>query len=269
MKDHAYRQALDAIAGRRREVIAKTFQVRSGYLTTAELAMVLDYNLGHDLQQAYRSQKFLEPDYVMDLLDTLPSEKRHPKAVLEALSWYDQQASIDQRLDALVAQGPLFQPALERAFRKQRKDSMRQSLREMTRNHRALAMAVNTLLDELDEYESPDSSGSPVQSRIDAIHNLIQRGEKLARTAAVWAIKNGVAPKQISDTLVNLYIQPMKHMSDLLNRLDDQLELAKSERCSEAAGRGVRRLALELMDATDTAAKLSTPVDGDKAKRTA
>lgn len=253
MKDHAYRQALEAMTGRHAEVIATALRIRPGFLKPGELAVVVEYHLGEHLREIYRQQEFLATDHLLAALDTLPAENRHPRAVVEALEWHDRNTSLKRRLDQVATRGPLFQPAVERALRKHRRASMRHSLREMNRNHRALAMAVNVLLDAMHEPGALESMQPWVQNQLEAIGGMIEFGEWHARAAATWALLNRVPTDSISDSLVRLYIRPMQRISDLLVTLEDRLELSGDQRCSAAASRASCRIAVELMDAAEVA----------------
>ncbi|MEX0732746.1 MAG: hypothetical protein WED00_00880 [Aquisalimonadaceae bacterium] len=235
-----------------RDVAAAALQVRPGYLEPGELAVVLDYHLGHQLRPAYRRQGTIRADHLLAALATLPASKRHPAAVVEALDWYDRESSLNQPLDAVAARRPLFQPAIERAFRKRRRLYMRHSLREMNGNHRAIAVAANGLLDQLAGSPPGFNRSVHVEHQLQTIQSLIEFGEWHARAACIWAMKIGVATQDISDALVRFYIQPMRRIVELLERLETRLGRTEQWKLSENAAQAARRLALDLMNAAES-----------------
>lgn len=249
--DHAYRQALTTLIARHGDVVASAFRMRTGFLTDREMCLVLDCHLGHVLRRIYFRHGFLAIGHLRDALDTLPEETRHPRAVLRALDRHDRETGLNQRLDEIAVSGPLFQPALERAFRKRRATHMRVNLSRMIRNHRATAMAVHRVLDQIADSVDTTAEHPHTTAHLDVVVEHIDDGERYARSAAVWAIKAGFPLDRISDALVRLYIHPMRGVIELLERMEMQLRPPVGRHFSDRAGGSVRRIALELMDTAD------------------
>lgn len=244
-----YWRRLEAVAAEHGPVIARTLRLRPGYLEPDELAIVLNYALGADLEQAHRDAPPLSAERVLESLATLSPEARHPRTAVDALAWYDRGASQGRKVPDVIRQGPLFQPAIETAFRGRRRERTEHSMRKLIDNNRELARAVDALVDALGEPGGSRASRAALRRSFKRIQSLLRSSEWHARAAAAWAVKNGFAMDGIGQAVYRLLLQPLRRLHRLMAELEEHLAVPEGERCSPLAQRTCHRILLELMDA--------------------
>jgi hypothetical protein len=249
MSDSGYWHALEKVCGLHGDAMAQVLRLRPGYLRTDELTIVVNFCLEHSLRQLFDAAGFLRGGDVLSLLRALPTDQRHPRTAVNALQWYDRSGLLNRKLPAVVARGPLFQPSIEWAFRGQRRSHTEHSLRRVLENHRALADAIDGLVDQLGHPNVTVAATASIRGQLRKIQGLIRSSEWHARTAAGWAIKNDFPTDRVGDGLFRIYIRPLRRTASLLKALEDRLKLNNGPRCSASARRAARRIALELMDA--------------------
>ncbi|MFV8833983.1 hypothetical protein [Aquisalimonas sp.] len=244
-----YWERLRAIAAEHGEQIARMFRLRPGYLEADELAIVLNFALGRTLDPLHTEDAPLAAEAVLEGLTALPPESCHPRTAVDALVWYDRGASQGRRVPTVVAQGALFQPSIEQAFRDRRRERTGHSMRCLVENQRELARAVDGLVDALGEPGGNQASRSALRANMKRIQSLLRSSEWHARAAAAWAVKNGFAMDGISQALFRLLLRPLRRMGRLMTALETHLDIPQDQRCSPRINRVSRRVLLELMDA--------------------
>jgi len=251
MNRQSYEQSLSDLCQSYGDVVTAALHMPFGSLSPAELGTVIDHTLGADLRRVHRINGSLGLRDVGQALRKLPRQQRHT-LVLKALDWDAQRPLAFQQLVPLdkTAQPSksALRPAVEQAFQQHRRAAAAHSLRQIIRNQVQLTDALTEVVWDLQLMEWVESPRETIQAHCRTIRGLFRSSEWHARMAILWALRNGLVPERVVDSLVRIYIRPILRIADDMQSVENRLGLKDDQRPSGTARKSAFRLERELVE---------------------